>query len=161
MGDVKAYFDAGADKITLNTGAVENPALITEIAEKYGSQSVVVSIDTQDGEVIIDCGRQYTALDSAEWAQEVVERGAGEILLNTIERDGSLSGYDLDLYKWVANAVTVPVLFLGGAGSWRHFHEGAAAGASGVCTQNIYHFASTHILAAKQYLHDRGIPVRL
>jgi imidazole glycerol-phosphate synthase subunit HisF len=151
----------GADKISINTGAINDPSLITEMADKYGSQSVVVSVDVLDDEVVTDCGRRSTGLSAVEWVKEAVDRGAGEILLTSINRDGSLMGYDLPLCEKVANCVPVPTLIHGGAGSWKHLVEGIEAGASGVCTQNIYHFTESSIKAAKAFMNENGVPVRL
>ena len=160
LDDVKRYFDAGADKVSVNTGACENPRLVTDIAEKYGAQAIVLSIDV-DGGCFNDCGRKKTGSTPVAWGQRGESLGAGEILLNSIPRDGSLSGYDLELCKSVCDAVRIPVIILGGAGSWKHFEQGFAAGASACATQNIYHFTRPSILAAKQYLSERGIPVRI
>lgn len=166
LDDVRRFMAVGADKVMVNSGAVERPGLISEIASAYGSQCVVLSIDarrTDDGyEVYAGCGAEPIGLDPAEWAKEGEELGAGEILITSIERDGSLQGYDLDLCRRVSEAVTVPVLVLGGAGSWKHFVEGIEqGGASAVCTQNIYHFTESSILSAKKFLADRGVAVRM
>jgi len=167
LGDVKRFMAVGGDKVVVNSGAVERPALITEIAEAYGSQCVVLSIDARkkpDGgyEVFAGCGAKATGLDPAEWARRGEDLGAGEILITSVERDGSLQGYDLELCKRVSDAVNVPVLVLGGAGSWKHFVEAIdKAGASAVCTQNIYHFTESSIVSAKKYLADRGVAVRM
>jgi cyclase len=149
----------GADKVSVNTGALESPELITALADKYGSQSVTLSIDALDGEVLGDCGRKKTGRKVAEWVREGIDRGAGEILLTSVNRDGSLLGYDMPLCE-AAAGVEVPVLINGGAGSWRHFVEGVNAGADGVCTQNIYHFTESSIVAAKTYMAEHGVAVR-
>jgi len=160
IDDVMGFFDSGADKISVNTGAIERPELITEIANKWGKQAVVLSIDAKGGRVWSDCGREQTDLTPVEWAKEGVERGAGEILITSMERDGSLQGYDLDLIGSIADAVSVPVMALGGAGSWRHFVDGINAGADAVCTQVIHHFTKSSMAAAKQFMSDKGIKVR-
>ena len=137
------------------------------IAEAYGAQCVVLSIDARRKasggyEVFAGCGSKATGLEPAAWAKRGEELGAGEVLITSIERDGSLQGYDLELCKRVSDAVSVPVLVLGGAGSWKHFVEGIEnGGASAVCTQNIYHFTESSILSAKKFLADRGIAVRM
>ncbi len=167
LADVRRFMTVGGDKVVVNSGAVERPGLITEIAEAYGAQCVVLSIDarkTPGGryEVFAGCGGKATGLDPAAWAKRGEELGAGEILITSIERDGSLQGYDLTLCKRVSDAVNVPVLVLGGAGSWKHFVEAIEkGGASAVCTQNIYHFTESSILSAKKFLADRGIAVRM
>jgi imidazole glycerol-phosphate synthase subunit HisF len=167
LDDVRRFMTVGADKVVINSGAVERPTLITEIAEAYGAQCIVLSIDARRKpgggyEVFTSCGGRATGMDPATWAREGEKRGAGEILITSIERDGSLQGYDLALCKTVSDAVGVPVLALGGAGSWKHFVEAIEdGGASAVCTQNIYHFTESSILSAKKFLADRGIPVRM
>ncbi len=166
LDDVRTFMAVGGDKVVINSGALERPELITEIAKAYGTQCVVLSIDARrkEGgyEVYGGCGSTPTGKDPAEWAKEAEELGAGEIMITSIERDGSLQGYDLDLCKQVAEAVSVPVLVMGGAGSWKHFVEGIEeGGASAVCTQNIYHFTENSIQSAKKFLADRGVPVRM
>lgn len=165
--DVRRLLGEGGDKVVLNSGAIDRPELITEAAELYGSQCVVVSIDAmrhQDGrfEVYAEAGTRPTGLEPAEWARRAQDLGAGEVMVTSIERDGSLEGYDNDLNKSVAAAVTVPVLVCGGAGKWQDFEEGFTQGqASAVCTTNIYHFTEASIRSAKRYLSDAGILVRI
>lgn len=164
--DVRRYLTLGADKVVLNTGALENPALITEIAESYGAQCVVLSIDARrraDGyEVYGRFATEATGRSPAEWAREAQELGAGEILISSVERDGSLQGYELDLCREVCEAVSIPVLISGGAGNWKHFVSGfTESGADAVCTSNIYHFTETSIRSAKSHLARAGVPMRL
>ncbi len=169
VDDVTKLLRHGADKAVLNTGAVERPELISEAAALFGAQSVVVSIDarrtagTADGyEVYTHFGSRPTGLSPASWAARAQELGAGEIFITAIEKDGSLEGYDNVLNRAVADAVTVPVLVCGGAGSWRHFADGfRAGGASAVCTTNIYHFTETSIKSAKTYLQSQGFLMRM
>ncbi|MGE0254631.1 MAG: imidazole glycerol phosphate synthase subunit HisF [Alphaproteobacteria bacterium] len=167
VDDASRALDLGADKVVINTGAVERPALIGEIAQRYGSQCVVLSIDAARGadggyEVMAEFGSRPTGRTPADWASEAVELGAGEILITSIERDGSLAGYDLDLCRSVAGAVPAPVLICGGAGNWKHFAAGIGeGGASAVCTANIYHFTEASIRSAKQHMARSGIDVRL
>ena len=167
MEDVRAFLALGADKVIVNTGAVDRPELIMEISNTYGAQCVVLSIDAarhddSNYEVMAGFGRSPTGMAPAQWARRGVELGAGEILVTSIERDGSLGGYDLSLCRMVSEAVSVPVLICGGAGSWKHFHDGfLKGGASAVCTANIYHFTETSIKSAKQFLKKRGVAVRL
>ena len=160
IDDVGEFFDAGADKITVNTGALERPSLISDIAERYGNQAVVLSIDVKGKETFSHYGSKPTGLTAVEWAREGVERGAGEILLTSIERDGSLQGYDLETLQAITDAVNVPVMVLGGAGNWQHFVDGADAGADAVCTQIIHHFTKNSIAAAKRFMADKGVRVR-
>jgi cyclase len=164
--DVATLLRNGADKVVVNTGAVERPELIEEIAALYGAQCVVVAIDARRGpegyEVMTHFGGRATGLDPAEWAREAEARGAGEIVVTSIERDGSLEGYDNELNRLVSSAVSVPVLVSGGAGKWQDFVDGfVEGGASAVCTTNIYHFTESSIRSAKTYLDRAGIPVRL
>jgi cyclase len=166
VDDVKRLLRIGADKVVLNTGAVERPELISESAELFGAQSVVVSIDARpdDGEyeVFTHFGSRRTGLTPASWARRAQELGAGEIFITSIEKDGSLEGYDNVLNRSVADAVSVPVLVCGGAGSWRHFADGfRIGGASAVCTTNIYHFTETSIKSAKSYLQSQGFLMRM
>ena len=163
--DVRLFMSLGADKITVNTAAIENPSLIAEIARTYGEQCVVCSIDVKktDGgyEVYSDFGSRPTGLDPVEWARQCQEEGAGEIMVTSIDRDGSLQGYDLELCQRIADAVRVPTLILGGCGNWKHMERGFNDGhADAVCTQNIYHFTEASIQAAKTYLAKAGISVR-
>jgi len=164
--DVKTFLGLGADKVVVNTGALRTPELITAIAESYGTQCVVLSLDAKREagggyQVYSDFGAQPTGLSPAEWAAKAEALGAGEIMVTSIERDGSLQGYDLELCRAVADAVSVPVLILGGAGSWKHFVQGfEAGGAAAACTQNIYHFTESSIRSAKAYLENAGIDVR-
>ncbi len=166
LGDVREFMAKGADKVVVNTGALQRPELIAEIAETWGSQCVVLSIDArrrEDGtyEVFSAFAREPTGLAPVEWARRAQELGAGEILITSVERDGSLQGYDIELCRQVADAVGVPVLILGGAGNWKHFEAGfKEAGASAVCTQNIYHFTESGIRGAKAYLAKAEIDVR-
>ena len=166
VDEVKKLLRLGADKVVLNTGAIERPALITEAAQLFGAQAVVVSIDAKrrgpaDYEVYKCFGSVPTGLSPQAWASRAEALGAGEIFITSIDKDGSLEGYDNELNRLVADAVNVPVLVCGGAGSWQHFCDGFADGrASAVCTTNIYHFTDTSIRSAKQYLRNAGILVR-
>jgi len=167
MADVRAFLAVGGDKVVVNSGAVHDPSLITEIARNYGAQCVVLSIDARrlpDGrhEVFSDFGAKPTGMNPVDWARRAEDLGAGEILITSIDRDGSLQGYDLELCRKVSEAVSVPVLALGGAGSWKHFADAiTTGGASAVCTQNIYHFTEASIASAKAYLAKQGFAVRL
>lgn len=167
LADVRRMLDIGADKVVINTGALERPEFITEIAEHYGSQCVVVSIDAKPNdsggyEVFSHFAQRPTGWNVEDWTGEAQRRGAGEILVTAIERDGWLQGYDLKLCRRVADAVDVPVLILGGAGNWQHFVDGFEKGhADAVCTQNIYHFTESSIRSAKTFLHRAGVNVRV
>ena len=161
LAGVHNLFALGADKICVNTHAFRHPEFITEIAHKYGSQAVCVSIDARDWHVWIDRGSEDTGVHVLEWAREAVARGAGELLLMDVDRDGSLEGYNLELVQAVSGAVSVPVVAVGGCGNWSHLVEGFHAGAHGCATSCIFHFTKPSLLAAKGYLGERGIPVRM
>lgn len=165
--DVRRLLMVGADKISLNTAAVENPELITEVARRFGSQCVVVSIDFRkhpDGryETFTGAGRKPTGLDPVEWAKEAERREAGEILLTSIERDGTMTGYDVELTRRVTGAVSIPVIASGGCGEYEHMAEVLNEGkASAVAAAAIYHFTQQTPLEAKKYLRERGFAVRI
>ena len=166
IDDFNALLRKGADKVVINTAAVERPELITEAARLYGAQCVVVSIDAKKTngtyEVFTRFGSRRTRLEPGEWARQAQELSAGEVLITSIDKDGSLEGYDNELSRTVAEAVDVPVLVCGGAGKWQHFVDGFNEGqASAVCTTNIYHFTETSIKSAKGYLQNAGIEVRV
>ena len=165
--DVRILLQAGADKVSINTAAVERPALISEAAEQFGSQCVVLAIDAKKNEsggrwtVYTYGGRRPAGMDVLEWAREGVRRGAGEILLTSMDRDGTKNGYDLALTRAVSEAVTVPVIASGGAGSLEHLYEALSAGrADAVLAASIFHYGTYTIKQTKDYLRERGIPVR-
>jgi len=181
--DIRAILMAGADKISVNTAAVQNPNLIREGAEKFGAQCIVVAIDakrvgqtsvcpgTGEGgqtevcptrwEVYLHGGRTPTGIDAIEWAQQAANLGAGEILLTSMDCDGRKDGYDLELTSAVAEAVNIPVIASGGAGTLEHLYEALMAGkASAVLAASIFHFGEFTIGEAKQYLRERGILMR-
>lgn len=167
LEDIREILTAGADKISLNSAAVENPLLIQDGAERFGSQCIVVAIDARRNseerfEVYIKGGRQATGLDVLDWAKRVEELGAGEILLTSMDRDGTKDGYDLELVKAVSEAVNIPVIASGGAGNLPHLAEGLTiGGASAVLAASIFHFGTYSINEAKMYLRMQGINVRL
>jgi imidazole glycerol-phosphate synthase subunit HisF len=165
LGDFQHYLDLGADKISINTIAIEEPELVTRAAKRFGSQCVVVSIDVRkEGDTYLvykNCGRDATQWRPESLARRVEELGAGEILLTSIDRDGSLEGYDNKLNHLVASSVTIPVIVCGGAGKWQDFVDGfQLGGADAVGTTNIYHFTETSIKSAKTYLLRQGLNVR-
>ncbi|WP_376792854.1 imidazole glycerol phosphate synthase subunit HisF [Thermoflexus sp.] len=165
--DFRTLLQAGADKVSINTAAVRQPALIAEAARRFGSQCVVVAIDAkrvgpERWEVYIHGGRTPTGLDAVEWAREVERRGAGEILLTSIDADGTQAGYDLELTRAVAEAVRIPVIASGGAGALEHFAQVFTAGkADAALAASVFHFRQLRIAEVKAYLAERGIPVRL
>jgi cyclase len=164
--DAAAAVDAGADKVSLNTAALRNPDLITTLARRYGSQAVIVAIDAKrrdDGfAVYVRSGTSDAARDAVEWAREAESRGAGEILLTSMDRDGTRSGFDCEMTAAVANAVNIPVIASGGAGGLDHFADVFTRGhADAALAASIFHFADTSVSELKRYLRDRNIPVRL
>ena len=164
--DAAAAVDAGADKVSLNTAALSEPELITRLAERYGSQAVVVAIDAkQDGErfaVYARSGKTPADRDAVEWAREAEQRGAGEILLTSIDRDGTKAGFDCPMTAAVSSAVSIPVIASGGAGTLEHFVEVFTGGrADAALAASIFHFAETSVHALKKHLQRHGIPVRL
>ncbi len=172
--DAAAAVDAGADKISLNTAALSNPALITTLARRYGSQAVVVAIDAKrlPGSPSADdaggfavyarSGQTAAARDAVEWAREAEDRGAGEILLTSIDRDGTKAGFDCPMNAAVSSAVSIPVIASGGAGTLDHFVDVFTDGrADAALAASIFHYAETGVRALKQHLRQRGIPVRL
>ena len=163
--DVRRLLRAGADKVSLNTAALERPAVIREAAERFGSQCIVVAIDARrDGNswtVFTHGGRRPTGRDAVAWAQEAVGLGAGEILLTSMDRDGTKDGYDLELTRAVSQAVSVPVIASGGAGSLEHFYEALTEGfADAALAASLFHFGIHTIGETKDYLAERGVEVR-
>jgi len=168
--DVRRLLNAGADKVSINTSAVENPALVEATSGRYGSQCIVVAIDARrrDGsdstggwEVFTHGGRRPSGLDAIEWARRVVQLGAGEILLTSMDRDGTRAGFDLELTRAVADAVPVPVIASGGVGTLQHLADGVTlGGADAVLAASIFHFGEFTVQQAKEYLAARGIAMR-
>jgi len=164
--DVRKLLLAGADKVSINTAAVQRPELVKEAAEKFGAQCIVVAIDVKRvdgrGEVFTHGGRTATGLEAAAWAQRLVSLGAGEILLTSMDRDGTRSGFDLDLTRRIADAVSVPVIASGGVGTLQHLVDGVKLGhASAVLAASIFHFGAHKVTDAKRAMQAAGIPVRL
>lgn len=164
--DFRAILREGADKISVNSAAIMNPRLISDAADKFGSQCVVAAIDAKrrpDGgySVYKNGGRVDVGLDAVEWAVEVQRLGAGEILLTSMDGDGTKAGYELELTKAVAEAVEIPVIASGGAGKLQHFYEALEAGADAVLAASLFHYKELEIRQVKEYLRDRGISVRL
>ncbi len=169
--DIRYLLKAGADKVAINTAAVKNPEFVKEAADRFGSQCIVVAIDAKQvskmdeplrWEIFTHGGRNPTGLDAIEWAQRMVDYGAGEILLTSMDRDGTKSGFDLRLTRAVSDAVSVPVIASGGVGTLEHLAEGILQGhADAVLAASIFHFGEYTIEQAKRYLRDRGIEVRL
>jgi cyclase len=165
--DVRKILRAGADKVSLNTAPVNDPGIVKASADEFGAQCIVVAIDARrraDGsgwEVVTHGGRTPTGLDALEWADRVCELGAGEILLTSMDRDGTKAGYDIELLQAMNETVSVPVIASGGVGTLEHLYEGVAAGgASAVLAASIFHFGQHTVREAKEYLAARGVTVR-
>jgi len=163
--DIQEILRAGADKVSLNTSAVENPFLVKKAAEKFGSQCIVVAIDARrengSAKVFTHGGRTRTELDVIQWAKKVAGLGAGEILLTSMDADGTKAGYDLELTEKVSNSVQIPVIASGGAGTLDHLYKGVTEGcASAVLAASIFHFKELTIRDVKSYLRERGVVVR-
>jgi cyclase len=165
VADVQRLLEAGADKVSVNTAAIRTPALIEDCAGRYGAQAIVVAVDARrrgDGtwEVFSHGGRTPEGLDAVAWCRKVADLGAGEILLTSMDRDGTRAGYDLELVRAVAEAVSIPVIASGGVGELAHLADGLAAGADAVLAASIFHYGEHTIADAKRYLAGRGLPVR-
>jgi cyclase len=166
VDDLRSVLLAGADKTSINSAAVRTPDLIDEGAKRFGSQCIVVAIDAKrsdDGrfEVFISGGRIPTGKEAVAWAKEVEDRGAGEILLTSMDRDGTQDGYDLDLTRQVAEAVSIPVIASGGAGALEHFCQVLTDGkASAALAASLFHFQTYRVSDVKGYLAEHGVPVR-
>jgi cyclase len=170
LEDATALIQAGAEKVSINSAAVKNPDLVTQVAGKFGSCATVVNIDprrvNKDGrtvwEVFVNGGRVPTGLEAVAWARRVEELGAGEIVLTSMDADGTKAGYDLEMTQAVAEAVTIPVVASGGAGSPEHVYDALTKGkADAALAASIFHYNEYGIRATKDYLHQRGVPVRL
>jgi cyclase len=170
--DIREILAAGADKISMNSPAVKRPELISEGAKRFGSQCIVVAIDAKrlppvEGgephwEVYINGGRVPTGLDAVAWAREAEQRGAGEILLTSMDADGTLDGYDITLLRAVSGTVSIPVIASGGAGRLEHFYEAlTAGGASAALAASLFHYKQLSIAQTKEYLAERGVAVRV
>ncbi|SHF77405.1 imidazole glycerol phosphate synthase subunit hisF [Modicisalibacter ilicicola DSM 19980] len=169
--DIRTMLNAGADKVSINTAAVVNPGFVREAAERFGNQCIVVAIDAKrvsaEGEaprweIFTHGGRKPTGLDAVEWARKMVDYGAGELLLTSMDRDGTRAGFDLELTRAIADAVPVPVIASGGVGNLDHLVEGIAeGGADAVLAASIFHFGEYSIPHAKRYLAEHGIEMRL
>lgn len=163
--DIRSLLNSGADKVSINSAAIANPQFIAEAASQFGAQCIVVGIDCKESlsgyEVMTNHGKVSTGLDPVFWAKKMAALGAGEILLQSVTKDGTLQGYDNNLISSIVRSVRVPILACSGAGNWQHFVDGfLEGGAHGVCTTNIYHFTDTSIRSAKSFMESKGINIR-
>jgi cyclase len=166
LDDIRRLLRAGADKVSINTAAVSNPDFIREAAQAFGSQCIVVALDARKVsagkfEIFTHGGRNPTGLDAVAWAERMASLGAGEILLTSMDKDGTKDGYDTELTSAVARAVTIPVIASGGVGTCADFVEGARAGATGLLAASVFHFGALTIQQVKQSLQDASFPVRM
>ncbi len=166
IDDVRLILENGADKISINTAAVQNPSLITESAKRFGSQCILVAIDAKRNDrdgwtVYLNGGRTPTDIDAVAWAARVRDLGAGEILLTSMDRDGTKTGYDIELTRTIAETVSIPVIASGGVGTVEHMYEGLTMGrADAVLAASIFHFREISIAEVKRELQARGVPMR-
>ena len=166
VDDINKLLNCGADKVSINTAAVQNPRVVEESSKKFGSQCIVVAIDAKKKgdiwEIFTHGGRKPTGIDAMKFVEKMESMGAGEILLTSMDRDGTKKGYDLDLTKKVSNLVNIPVIASGGVGSLEHLRQGIKIGkANAVLAASIFHFGEFSIQDAKKYLDSKGIPVRI
>ena len=167
IDDIRKLIIAGADKVSINTAAVKNPLFIKQAAQKFGSQCVVVAVDAKKTasnkwEIFTHGGREKTGVDAVEFAKQSISNGAGEILLTSMDKDGTKAGYDLELLKTITNSVHVPVIASGGAGTLEHLYEGLiVGGASAVLAASIFHYGKFTIQQAKEYLASKDVQVRI
>ena len=169
IDDIRTMIAAGADKVSINSAAVADPSILTKAAALFGTQAIICAIDAKHvaggldkWEVYVHGGRKATGIDAVEWAREAERRGAGEILLTSMDRDGSKDGFDIPLTRAIARAVNIPVIASGGVGTLEHFAEGIIEGeADAVLAASVFHFGTYTVRQVKEYMRSQGIPVRL
>ena len=169
IDDIRTMIAAGADKVSINSAAVADPSILTKAAALFGTQAIICAIDAKHvaggldkWEVYVHGGRKATGIDAVEWAREAERRGAGEILLTSMDRDGSQDGFDIPLTRAIARAVNIPVIASGGVGKLEHFAEGVLEGeADAVLAASVFHFGTYTVRQVKEYMRSQGIPVRL
>ena len=163
--DINKLLNCGADKVSINTAAVQNSKVVEESSKKFGSQCIVVAIDAkkngENWEIFTHGGRNSTGIDAIQFAKKMEESGAGELLVTSMDKDGTQSGYDIDLMKKISSNVNIPVIASGGVGTLDHLAEGISAGASAVLAASIFHYGTYSVQEAKQYLASKDIPVRI
>lgn len=165
LGDIRSLLLAGADKVSINSAAVKRPEFVHEAAEKFGAQCIVVAIDAkktgaETWEIFTHGGRNPTGINAVQWAQQMAEFGAGELLVTSMDRDGTKTGFDTDLIRQIAAVTRVPIIASGGVGALQHFAEGARAGATGLLAASVFHFGQFTIAQVKEALFAQGIAVR-
>jgi cyclase len=165
LADIRSLLLAGADKVSINSAAVSRPEFVREAAEKFGSQCIVVAIDAKqvsDGkwEIFTHGGRKETGIDAVQWAEQMASLGAGELLVTSMDRDGTKSGFDVELIKQIVARTRIPIIASGGVGSLQHFADGARAGATGLLAASVFHFGQFTIAQVKDALSEQGIAVR-
>lgn len=164
LEDIRNLLNAGADKVSINSAAVKNPDFVKQAAEKFGTQCIVVAIDSKRNddrfEIFTHGGRKATGIETIGWAQRMVANGAGEILLTSMDADGTKQGFDLELTTAVSDAVSVPVIASGGVGELQHFVDGAESGASALLAASVFHFGTYSVPEVKEYMQAHGVPVR-
>ncbi len=165
LDDIYKLLNVGCDKVSVNSAAIKRPELINESAKRFGSQCIVVAIDVKrtgdQYNVYLNGGRVDTGINALDWAKEAVDRGAGEILLTSMDADGTKAGFDISITEQISNLVNVPIIASGGAGTMKHIKEAFDHGADAALAASIFHYREIDIMDLKHYLHDSGIPVRL
>jgi cyclase len=165
VDDINKLLNCGADKVSINTAAVQNPKVIIESSKKFGSQCIVVAIDAKQNEksweIFTHGGRTPTGIDALEFASKMENCGAGELLITSMDKDGTQSGYDIDLMRKISSSVNIPVIASGGVGNLDHLVDGIKSGASAVLAASIFHYGTYSVNEAKQYLASKDIPVRI
>ena len=163
--DINKLLNCGADKVSINTAAVQNPELVVESSKKFGSQCIVVAIDAKKNgdmwEIFTHGGRNKTGINAIEFAKKMEKSGAGELLVTSMDKDGTQSGYDIELMKNISSSVNIPVIASGGVGTLDHLVDGIKSGANAVLAASIFHYGTFSIEEAKQYLASKNIPVRI
>lgn len=165
VSDVRNLLLAGADKVTINSAAVKNPELVKESSQKFGNQCIVVAIDAKKNgdhyEIFVNGGRIATGIDAIKWAKQMQEFGAGELLVTSMDKDGTKSGYDLELMRLISENTNIPIIASGGVGNLQHLKEGIDAGADAILAASIFHFKEYSIYEAKDFLRKKNIAIRL
>jgi cyclase len=166
ISDIKKLLGSGADKISINSAAIKNPQIISEGANKFGAQCIILAIDAKKSpsgkyDVYIKGGRENTKIDAVQWAIDAEKLGAGELLLTSMDKDGTKTGYDIEMIKEISSKVNIPIIASGGVGNMEHLYDGAINGADALLAASIFHFKDHDIKSVKEYLHSKGLCMRL